>query len=138
MPREIKFRVWNPIKKEWLDNGDGCQEIDFRYSLDCNCLMFDNDSIDIPKGCIPVQFTGLHDRNGKEIYEGDVFELGDNFPSEVYWDTPTGSWKIRELGIVKSRGEEYQRTHEIMGYTILPTVIGNVHENPELLEMKKI
>ena len=80
------------------------------------------------------QFTGLLDRNGKEIYEGDVIEApgwmsGRNFPQsdngaifEIVWSTD--SWRARRVG----RLTQYQ-----FSLLDLPEIIGNIYENPELL-----
>jgi hypothetical protein len=71
------------------------------------------------------QFTGLHDKNGKEIYEGDILdfderEWGGEFTCEVVpsIDELIGEWPM--CGTV----------HDINSFR---AVIGNIHENPELL-----
>lgn len=60
------------------------------------------------------QFTGLFDKNGKEIYEGDVLKSKD-LQSIVEWDSYKCGWNIVEYGI-----------H-------LFEIIGNIYDNPELI-----
>ena len=74
------------------------------------------------------QFTGLLDKQGKEIYEGDIV-IGfctSNHPAIIEWDAPNGGYNIRE------QDGEYQ---DIDSNTRME-VIGNIYENPELLWKK--
>jgi len=72
------------------------------------------------------QFTGLHDKKGKEIYDGDIVSDGGDV-CEVKW-LPVGMYNICPLTDKK----EWQKTI-IKNFKNLE-VIGNIHENPELLK----
>jgi len=108
--RTIKFRAWNVREKEWFDEW-------FSVSADGNLLYHENgDSFDIPKEYAVVQYTGFLDKNGKEIFEGDVIDmksLGEQFGKRVISWTHGGF--NHPLDVEKCE------------------IIGNIYENPELL-----
>lgn len=68
------------------------------------------------------QFTGLTDRNGKKIFEGDIMQLCSGcYPCLVYWDGKSWAWKQN------GKRREIDLTREKMD------IIGNIYDNPELL-----
>ena len=94
---------------------------------------------DIPDTVIDLstlgEYTGLKDKAGKEIYEGDILGYGDNYPCVVKYQID-GSGTGEGTGFyVEESGYEPDppRTHELWYLTTLPEIIGNIYENPELL-----
>ncbi|KSU19457.1 YopX superfamily protein [Lactococcus lactis subsp. lactis] len=86
---------------------------------------------------IIMQSTGLKDKNGVEIYEGDVINCRNSFRNPM---TGSGSLSInRDFKIIFENGEFKAKGFDIRLKNILSysEVIGNVYENPELLEDTK-
>ncbi|HMH13494.1 MAG TPA: YopX family protein [Edaphobacter sp.] len=110
MTREIKFRAWDANKKLMVNSGvvlyDGKAYLSYRDFEDA-----------IQSGNYLMQFTGLKDKNEKEIYEGDI--LGD---CDVYWYDKIATFELRGSSL---RLWAAARTEE---------VIGNIYENPSLLQ----
>jgi uncharacterized phage protein (TIGR01671 family) len=115
--REIKFRAWDGKRSEII-------YFDFQLLHD-ESRMFYNEQI---KGNHIMQFTGLHDKNGREIYEGDIV-------SAAFYENPleilTIEWVHSGFLICDKPGKGYPLNihglHDI-------AVEGNIHENPELLK----
>ena len=76
-----------------------------------------------------MQFTGLLDKNGKEIYEGDVVRCRDTYCEVQEFtgvvDFADASFRIRDDAFTHYRWQDYE-----------VEVIGNIYENPELLEQQ--
>lgn len=115
--RTIKFRG-KSINGEWV----------YGFFSEWNGLAFiDTRLLEEPTRVLQEtvgQFTGLHDKHGHEIYEGDIVRHDEN--SEcfvVVYDAPEFCYKDNSFGF------------RYMVYTSeLITVVGNIHDNPELLE----
>lgn len=121
--REVKFRAWDSINKNMRYD---IAMVDFEknrigFKNPEKRLVSENyrEFWDLPYEL--MQYTGLKDINGMEIYEGDVCESVLGIKGIVIFDK--GAYKL------KSKQSMY-------GISKLPKVIGNIYENPELLEGK--
>lgn len=127
--REIKFRCWDKENKEMLE----VQELDYADSYDGQPMVrttMCNDYFDI-EDMILMQYTGLHDKKGVEIYESDTLEDGD-----MKWIV---KWNFHRMGFSLYPIEENGAFDEMpvnVENKIPFEVIGNIYENPELLEDK--
>ena len=129
--RKIKFRAWDKFNETHWCQGDSETVDEFFIRLKCiieggNNLIFE-------------QFTGLLDKNGKEIYEGDIVD-SDNFDLVVCF---LSNYKY-ETSVDENDGEHYYvyltgffgHYKDKSGYSTLHNeleVIGNIYENPELV-----
>ena len=130
MEREIKFRVWDKnVPKDWNEadeNKPTGEMIDWDYVID-SCYLKDG-----LLGKFPImQYTGLKDKNNKEIYEGDIIqweEDGKKHTAEVIFDC--GSFCYDECLPI------YVRVNHPVGilYDLNnpKIVVGNIYENPNL------
>lgn len=123
MSRKIKFRAYDST------TGKVSEPFDVKESWGDYLIDFDDYSTDgALDSIIWEQFTGLLDRNGKEIYEGDIVKYklyADSrldYIDEVFYSTISGAFMVGD--------EDNIRTLDCL---INVEVIGNIHENPELL-----
>lgn len=123
MNREIKFRSWVKSKAtntEWMND-----KIEFVGGLvNDNFNQQNNRFAEI----IYMQYTGLKDKNGMEIYEGDVIESDRG--SLLYVDFSEGAFWVSGIDAM-TKEEMVGHLHSCNQWTV---VIGNIHENPELLK----
>ena len=121
--REIKFRAWHKGKKImgkvlgidilhkeiFFSNGDVdyCEISNFKY-------------IEL------MQYTGLKDKNGKEIYEGDIIKFLNNI-FEVIWCNEKASFMLKNKEYKEFLNFIYENNNGM-------EIVGNIYENPELIK----
>ena len=139
--REIKFRGKSLRDGEWFYGNlfdrdtKGNAHI---TTLERGCLVIDHDTVG--------QYTGLHDRKDREIYEGDILfvEFADKSGGNqlVGWNEETASWGIMctyEYQSLKE-GDDWPefKNHTLFAFlrhAIVCEVVGNIHDNPELMNV---
>ena len=128
--RTIKFRGRRTSDRKWI-YGD-LKKLEpfgfFIHGYDGEfCLNFGVDTETVG------QFTGLYDKNGNEIYEGDILQFG-NIPGdvcEVKWNETLCAFGVRFY----CENEFDKRTlGEWLKREIYVRIIGNIHDNPEILK----
>lgn len=128
--REIKFRAWDTNNKEMLD----VQELDYQDSYNGQPMVrtaMYNDYFDT-EDMILMQYTGLKDKNGKEIYEGDIIQYEDIRRGIVEYSEKYAQFILKETGSIadecEALGEFNIKVFEILG---------NIYDNLEILEEKR-
>lgn len=134
--REIKFRAWDPTRKRMVYRGLFDKNWYYTERNDENGTnlaygISQRDQVTLKT----MQFTGLLDKNGKEIYEGDIVEFDDleycgnlnKEKAEVIFDE--GSSLVEFMDCNSGKSQEYLFT-----YNKYIAIIGNIYENPELLK----
>lgn len=125
MSREIKFRVWDKLLQEmnYIDLCDLAEGDDYWYDGETSVWEAMNDATNEQSRYVIQQYTGLKDKNGKEVYEGDIFHLGNQniTYTVVYFDT---AFRGKQNGASSSYvGLE--------GWKDCIEVIGNIYEREE-------
>ena len=119
--KTIKFRAWNSYENKMYEWDEICK-MDEKGHLTLTNLL--NNFINHVK---PIQFTGLQDKNGKDIYEGDIVHFKGTKSDEA---TAIVEFKDgRFIFMIDAKAILYK---DIMGWRDTE-IIGNIHENPELI-----
>jgi len=118
--REIKFRAWNDISKEMLYHGKDIQGLIWWNEF--------GEIQSLAKAEL-MQSTGLKDKNGKEIYEGDILAAPHTYNIEIIYKN--GGFLMEFFDDIGEKCE-YHLNKELIEQDDLE-IIGNKYENPELL-----
>lgn len=134
--REIKFRGYGIAEKKWM-YGYGLHEVIYRYEngeTKATWLTIDTKNISMVHDESAGEYTGIKDYEGKEIYEGDIVEV--EIMESIFDDS-------KLIGVVEMIegcwcvvNDKKKVAKNLWSETDVNRVIGNIYENPELLEVK--
>ena len=114
--REIKFRAWDTLNKKMLVLPVFTIASDGYVHITSNSQHYGTGQVKL------MQYTGLKDKNGKEIYEGDILAWGYSKNVKTKWvvEATSGGWNPFIDSMTTDKPFRYE-------------VIGNIYENPELM-----
>ena len=129
-----KFRAWYVLAEEMIDEilmisfvrkeiigkfSDGSTSVPLKFEDERN-----------GEDVILMQSTGLHDKNGKEVFVGDIIKCTRGCPHEVYLEKEYGGTYVGGMPAIYLKGIK-----EGYAWTGAEEILGNIYENPELLEV---
>lgn len=122
-----KFRAWDKKLKKMFE----VSFIDFDTKLiglniDLEIIIFDFEDV------ILMQSTGLKDKNGKEVFVGDIIKCTRGCPHEVYLEKEYGGTFVGGMPAIYLKG-----IREGYAWTGAEEILGNIYENSELLEQEE-
>jgi len=118
--REIKFKIWDKENKKFTDD-------DIYMDKNGNLGRVQDDGFYCEDTFIPLRFTGLLDKKGDDIYEGDILHNKyDKFNYEIMWDDNSACWSLGKDGQPLSK----YKLNEFWD------IIGNIYENSDLLNIE--
>ena len=128
---QIRFRAWDKKKNAWFDedSGDLFIELNGVINFGWSGEIMD----DYTDRIILMQYTGLKDKNGVEIYEGDFLMAGDAYLGVIKYHSTRAQFIGKNIGETFQE-DEYDTLYTKNGRFNSAKVIGNIYENPELLE----
>lgn len=126
----LRFRAWH---KTWEEMGK-VKRIRFDDDGNANNVLFKGKEFGVNAKIDEfelMQSTGLHDKNGKEVFVGDIIKCTRGCPHEVYLEKEYGGTYVGGMPAVYLRGIK-----EGYAWTGAEEILGNIYENPEMLEVE--
>ena len=126
-----KFRAWDSAKKEMFTDTFAITESGQVVVVEQEFVTSIPDYVFVDH-LVTMQSTGLLDKNGKEVFVGDIIKCTRGCPHEVYLEKEYGGTYVGGMPAIYLKG-----IREGYAWTGAEEIIGNIYENPELLEVKE-
>lgn len=108
--KEVKYKIWDTFQKKMYD---------WQTILDSNCSLKDF----LAKVYIKLEYTGLTDKNGKEIYQGDIVQYNTKTHAIILWNNQEACF---EGLVIESHARFFIHKEPVI-------IIGDIYRNPELI-----
>lgn len=144
MKRELKIRAWHLSKKIMAEvrdfNWTGEVHVSYKQGPEKSGYFFGGNTVGddwLKDEHILMKFTGLKDKNGKDIYEGDILENDNGVKYVVVWAEQLAAFYLSIPNTQRGKEIISCAASKVANEPMLlfkEAVIGNVYDNPELLE----
>jgi hypothetical protein len=138
--RKIKFRVWDGSKKEWLHDSDHAVNLFGETIIMGELLSRRNGgsvSLEELNDLTVMQFIGLQDKNGKDVFDGDIIinkhGAGERYPFIVIWKDKWAKFVLNLLPY-QAEGKKERAIYQSIQCVPRWEVIGNIFDDNELLK----
>lgn len=125
-----KFRAWDSSKKEMFTDTFAITESGQVVVVEQEFVTSIPDYVFVDH-LIVMQSTGLKDKNGNEVFVGDIIKCTRGCPHEVYLEKEYGGTYVGGMPAIYLKG-----IREGYAWTGAEEILGNIYENPELLELE--
>ncbi|MCO7127781.1 YopX family protein [Sporolactobacillus shoreicorticis] len=137
--REIKFRIYDKQDEQMIEWSDLYRYYGIPEDWDMEDLL--NGQADDEYSEV-MQSTGLKDKNGREIYEGDIlyytvfdrFDHDQQYKGIVKWSDDDAQWFLASIDGSDFQGPDFHPLGWVWRQDDEPEIIGNIYENPNLLK----